>query len=405
MNEPSLAIKNTSPNLIIQSSATASEPRPSQDTVRVVPDSQDSSSAPTAMLERPEVQGQSQNQQAEKASGFGIAAGGGWTYLTQEELNKYFESLVDLGVQWIRWDVDWSVIQKGGPESFNWAGTDRVAQTAKRYGIESLGIIDYAPRWASDKACKVGTKCAPADSNAFAKFAGEAASRYKDSIAYWEIWNEPNLAFFWGPRPSAKKYVDILEVAYLEIKKANPSAIVLSGGLTPVGDGHDGSISPLIFMNELYKAGANQYFDAVAMHPYTFPLGPDYNIVKNSWHQMHSVRQLMVKHGDSAKKIWITELGAPTGGPGRSFSLNQSLGFNRDTDFMKESAQSGLLTKTLNFYHQYYHTDSFGPFFWYSLRDEGIGRDTSENFFGLLRYDWSKKPAYDVYKSMISGKQ
>jgi hypothetical protein len=31
----------------------------------------------------------------------------------------------------------------------------------------------------------------------------------------------------------------------------------------------------------------------------------------------------------------------------------------------------------------------------------GTGKDTPGNFFGLMRYDWSKKPAYDTFYSLI----
>lgn len=48
---------------------------------------------------------------------------------------------------------------------------------------------------------------------------------------------------------------------------------------------------------------------------------------------------------------------------------------------------------------------SMGPFFWYSLKDSGINKDTPENFFGLLRNDWSKKPAYDVFRNAILSSQ
>jgi hypothetical protein len=81
---------------------------------------------------------------------FGIAAGGGLTWLSQQDLNTYFQSLKDLGITWVRWDIPWVDVQAGGPSSYDWVGVDRVAATAKQYGIKSVGIIGYAPAWASD---------------------------------------------------------------------------------------------------------------------------------------------------------------------------------------------------------------------------------------------------------------
>ena len=188
---------------------------------------------------------------------YGIAAGGGLIHLSQEHLNEYFDLLQALGVRWVRWDIDWSVVQKDGPESYNWEGTDRVVLTADKYGINSLAIITYAPKWAADKACHSGQRCAPADPQAFGDFSKEAAARYKNYIHHWEIWNEPNYTFFWSPKPSAKRYAEVLEAAFLQIKTEDPDAIVVSGGLASIGNEKDGSISPLTFAKSLYSLGAN----------------------------------------------------------------------------------------------------------------------------------------------------
>ena len=46
--------------------------------------------------------------------------------------------------------------------------------------------------------------------------------------------------------------------------------------------------------------------------------------MKNGWDRMLNARRIMVAHGDSAKKIWITEFGGPTNGPrGSSKALTE----------------------------------------------------------------------------------
>jgi hypothetical protein len=108
----------------------------------------------------------------------------------------------------------------------------------------------------------------------------------------------------------------------------------------------------------------------------------------------------MIDNGDAAKKIWITEYGAPTGGPGASKTLNQWL-FIYGFDYMSELAQQQMLQNVMT---QYVQDKSWmGPFFWYSLKDNGTKMDDPENFFGLLRHDGSHKPAYDTFKSIISS--
>lgn len=331
---------------------------------------------------------------------FGIAAGGWLVNYDQDELNHYFELLSALGVRWVRWDIGWNLVQPENAERYDWEGTDRVAETAKRYNIKSLGIITYSPRWASEKSCNRKSQCAPADPVQFGTFAGKVAERYRGSIEYWEIWNEPNFVNFWSPKPNAKKYAEVLKEAYIAIKSANPEALVLSGGLASTGNEKDGSISPTSFMRVLYEEKANQYFDAVALHPYTYPASPQYRAWWNRWQEILPIGKLMIENGDRGKKIWITEFGAPTGGPGSAFGSNQLNSFAYGTDYMSEKAQKDLLLEASEFYKK--HVDWMGPFFWYSLKDNNVKRDTPENFFGLLRHNESKKPAYNLFQELIS---
>lgn len=345
---------------------------------------------------------QDKDQEVKKVEEYGIAAGGGLTYFDQNELNQYFNYLKLLGVQWVRWDINWGTVQPDNVSGYKWDGTDRVVATAKRYGIKSLCIITYAPKWVADQSCNDDYGCAPADPKAFGHFAGRVASRYKNSVSYWEIGNEPNHSIFWKPKPDAKKYAEVLKEAYLEIKRSNPQSLVLSGGLSSTGNEPDGRISPLTFMQILYASGYNQYFDGVALHPYSYPLSLKNNKGWNGWQYVFSVRQLMVTNGDSAKKIWVTEYGAPTGGPGIMHDINQ-LDFTYNSDYMSEAAQQEMALQVTMFYSQ--NIDWMGPFFWYSLEDNGTSRDTPENFFGLLRFDGSKKPAYDVFRNAIFSNQ
>lgn len=328
-----------------------------------------------------------------KDNGYGIAAGGELTRRNQKELDLYFRELQELGVTWVRWDVDWSAIQPNNDKEYDWTGTDRVSASARRYGIRSLGIITYAPDWAEDGSCPATEKCPPEDAATFARFARAAAERYRDSVSAWEIWNEPNHKDYWYPAPDAGDYTRILSAAYGEIKAADPDAIVVSAGLTDM-DTEDGvSISPEDYVNYMYEAGAKDHFDVLALHPYTYP-GYDYG-----WPQISSIWKLTEKYGDQDVKIWITEYGAPTGGAGHAVEIGQS-GFSYGKDFMSEKAQSTMAESMFSF--KAAHPDHIGNVFWYTLCDSDRGNSSTENFFGIIRFDGTKKMVYNTIKGLLS---
>lgn len=331
-------------------------------------------------------------------NGFGIAAGGGLIGLSQNDLNNYFASLKTLGVTWVRWDIDWSTVQTRDVNTYDWINIDRVANTAKTYGIKSLGIITYAPDWAEISGCGVGQYCPPKDPNTFATFAGVTANRYKGIVNAWEIWNEENTPNFWSPSPNSQQYGELLKLSYIAIKKVDPTILVLSGGLAAAGD-EGGNISPITFIKALYTSDVHNYFDAVALHPYTYPVDSEYIASWNSWQQMYLVRGLMVSNNESNKKIWVTEFGAPTNGPGTERSLNE-LDFSYGSDYMSEKAQQTLVERASSLYSA--DKSWMGPFFWYSLRDNDVSKTTPENFFGIIRYDGTFKPSYTSFKNLIS---
>jgi hypothetical protein len=88
----------------------------------------------------------------------------------------------------------------------------------------------------------------------------------------------------------------------------------------------------------------------------------------------------MSANGDGNKQIWATEFGAPTNGsPGA----------------MTEREVARLVTDSYRVFGSYPWA---GPLFWYSFRDLAQSGNEREHFFGLLRHDFSPKPAYGAYR-------
>lgn len=332
-------------------------------------------------------------QAAIQDNGFGIAAGGDLVYWSQSDLDRYFQGIRELGATWIRYDIDWQVVQPYSLQNYNWEGIDRVVATAEKFNMRSLGIITYAPQWAQSKICPSGKHCPPENAEMFARFSGEVAQRYAGRISAYEIWNEPNYQLYWYPSPDADDYAGLLKAAYVKIKESDPAAVVVTAGLTDMGDAEGVSISPLNFVKTMYGAGAKGYFDILGLHPYTYP-GFSYG-----WPHITSIRNIMQENGDGGKYIWATEYGAPTGGPGRGYAIGES-GFNYGPDYMTEDAQAEMASDIFAF--QQSNDAWMGNVFWYSFCDSSTDRSSTENFFGIIRKDGTRKPVYEVLRDLFA---
>lgn len=318
---------------------------------------------------------------------FGVAVGGNLQNQDAASLARDLDLIRDAGARWVRIDINWAQIQNGGPNSYYWNDIDRVVQGANARGLKVLGLIVYTPGWA--RPANASASYGP-DPATYASFAAKAVEHYSAmGVQHYEIWNEPNIKPFWTPKPDPAAYTRLLRASYASIKAVNPTATVLTGGTSPAAtDGTD--IAPVDFVKGIYANGGKGSFDALAHHPYGWPAHPGENQSWNAWHQMNgtspSLRSTMADHGDGAKKIWATEFGAPTNGPSGSY--------------ISEAVQAEIVTKA----HRLWRTYNWaGGLFTYHHRDQGTSNDTRENHFGLVRKDYSPKPAFAAYRAATAG--
>lgn len=311
---------------------------------------------------------------------YGIAAGGGLTSDSPTVLNRRLATMQALGVGWVRFDFSWATIQPKNSVSYNWTATDLVVQAAMAHHLKILGIIDNTPAWARIAGCG-SLHCQPANPAAFGKFSGTVAARFAPKGVHdWEIENEENTVNFWLPTPNAAAYTQLLKASFTAIRKADKSSFVLVGGLAPAGSSSS-DITPATFVTHLYASDAQNFFNGIASHPYSYPKLPSANDPNGPF----ALRKVMVAHGDSAKPIWVTEIGAPTNGP--------------DKNHVTEAFQAKTLTTAARLYNQSW----FGPLFWFSDTDAGTSKATNENFFGLITASGRHKPAYNNLRAEISG--
>jgi hypothetical protein len=289
--------------------------------------------------------------------------------------------MASTGAKWLRASLTWGSIELQ-PGVYDWTGTDRVVQGALDRGMSVVAVISSAPGWDRKPGC-VTDECAPNDLAPYAAFARVAAQRYAPlGVHAWEIWNEPNHVAFWGPRPDPVAYTDLLRQASSAIHAVNPTATVMNGGLAPAADG-GGEISPLTFLRRIYELGGGPSMDAVAHHPYQFPDPPTSPEASNAFLQTERLHELMAFFGDGAKKIWGTEVGAPTRGP----------------ESVSETDQAIWLRQYYDIWNGWAFT---GPLFWYAARDTGDA-NRLEDSYGLVHHDRNPKPALAAFRAMVAS--
>jgi hypothetical protein len=291
-----------------------------------------------------------------------------------------------IGITEIRLDANWDWVQYGGPASFDWAQLDQAVASVRAAGMSVDLIVDGCPPWAAVSGTQGDASPQPASSAQYAQWASRVAARYAlQGVNTFEIWNEPNNAGFWQPAPNPAAYTADLIAAYQAIKNVDPSAFILSAGLAP--ESNDGTnINAVTFLRNMYANGARGHFDGVGYHPYSYPALPNTYQSWSGWSQMSqtspSIRSVMAANGDSGKRIYITEVGAPSGGPAG----------------VGQTAQATELTQAIAAAKA---TSWIGGMYLYSWQDQGTDISNTEDWFGLLTHAGVHKPAYTAVKKAI----
>lgn len=313
----------------------------------------------------------------------GVSPGHGVLATPTPELERELQTYRSAGMTWIRLDLDWASIETL-PGHYDWTWTDRVISVALEQGFRVLALPAYSPSWAT--TVPGTTKAPPRRVSDFGRFLTAAAERYGPAgVRHWEIWNEPNSPLFWQPGPDPRAYAQMLQTAHDAITAVDPEARIIGGSLAPLSD-TDSSLAPSTFVNAMYELGARDSFDALSVHPYSYPALPSDQTDWNSFQKVPEIRKIMVRNGDSEKSVWLTEFGAPTGTGDRAVS---------------EARQARILSDGVRSAKAWRWT---GPLFIFAGRDSGLDPADIEQNFGLLRWDFSAKPALAAVADAKAGR-
>lgn len=179
-----------------------------------------------------------------------------------------------LGLDWVKMQVQWWLVEPE-PTVDQWFFYDGVIEEASANNLNLLVSVVGAPAWTRAAGGEDGP---PDDYNIYAQFLTEMINRHPGRIDAIEVWNEQNLDREWrttnGINP--EDYVRLLQVAYTAIKAADPNIIVVSGALSPTGDGDWVQwANDFDYMDRALAAGMLNYADCVGAHHNGYNVPPD----------------------------------------------------------------------------------------------------------------------------------
>jgi len=333
---------------------------------------------------------------ADSAPFYGVNSHLSW-FDSEAEVDRVAQLMDEAGVGIVRTVLDWPSIEPK-PGVWRWEGFDRAVERLEEKDIAILGLLDGSAPWATSAPSlsePYWQKWPSHDLAAFARYVKAVVERYDGDglsdapgspvIRYWEIWNEPNTAFFWRPGPSPEDYVRLLRVSYRAIKLANPSAVVVMGGIA--GNGVSYPTFGLAddernFLQQVYDHGGKNFFDVANVHlyPYTYELSRP-ELMATLQDALDETRSVMAANGDGDKPIWITEIGFSTA---------------LFPDEYEGQPDAVIASWLRNVYRQLSGAEAV---FWYMFEDEGTD-ENPEAHFGLVEYDGRLKESYYAYREI-----
>ena len=326
--------------------------------------------------------------------------------------DKVYANTQGAGFGWMRQQVQWAAMepQKGNYGTDTTAQLDQFVSGASAKGLKVLLNVVKSPDW-------VGAKGGlPTKTQDFTDFMGFLTQRYKGKVQAYEIWNEENYAVETGGTVNVAAYPPILEAGFQAVKKTDPKAVVVFGGLTPTGV-NDPSIAlnDVEYLRQIYAFNGGeikQYYDVLGAHPGSNCNAPDNSYPDNPqgcdvsgtgkadfstdnsfyFKRILDLRKVMEDAGEGNTKMWLTEFGWTT--------ANQAKGYEYGA-FVSEQQQAQYLVRAFELGKSY---PWVGVMFMWNLNFSTVTPPSDEKYpWAVLKSDWSPRPAYTALKNMPKG--
>lgn len=332
---------------------------------------------------------------------------------SDDMIQQVMASTKGMGFGWVKQQVEWKRFE-ASQGAYEWGPLDVIVNAANANGINLLFSAVNAPAWARESGFDGSVGGPPADPNTYGAFVGALAGHFcGSSLKAIEVWNEQNLHYEWGNKPlNPAEYVNLLAVGYAAIKNACPSMWVISGALTPAGNNAPYAMDDFAYLEEMFKAGANNYLDAVGAHPsgYNVPpsdtwesacgtiqrTGNSFNGACDSPHHswsfrstMEGYRNIMNVYGASGKSVMPTEFGWAAGG-----AYHPAYKYADDNSLDEQAAW------TVEAYQMMKGWGWVGPAILWNLNFRVVANGSEKAQWGIVGPGWEPLPAYNALAAM-----
>jgi hypothetical protein len=288
-------------------------------------------------------------------------------------------------VGWERILFYWSELQPSGPEEWNgYHVPDIWFQLAGEQGRQVVGLLKHTPAWATDGPVGCGVPRGldlPIDDpgNLWANFIRRVVGIYAGRVERWIIWNEPDIVpptygYEWCG--SMEEYYRLLKVAYLAAHQVSPDVTIHLAGMTTW---HDKTyLRRFLALAAQDPSGSEHgyYFDVVSLHIY---------FRTESVPEIINETQATLAAYGLNKPIWLNETNAPPNSDPQwpMAEANYDISLEEQASYLLQSFALALSAGA----------ERVAVYKW-------LDNDLPPGFepFGLIRPDYSRRPAYDAYR-------
>ncbi len=298
-----------------------------------------------------------------KNSPFLIGVNSHLLHYSTPDAHKLIDLMRLAGFGIVRDGANWNGIEPQDGD-WKWERMDDVVATLDHANIQLAYGLAYTAKWATTGNPNSGDwhdwNNSPPVTSKYVDFVKSVVNHYKPSVHYWEIWNEPDLTFWLG---TADQYAEMLSAAIKAIHEADPSAIVMNGGISEVN----------------FRPGfSNEFLTKTSPKPDVFAYHT-HGAVLNMPIARTKVKGYLASAGMTSAPVWLNEAGISSFG---GVSVREQA-----ATLAKKIGTSGAMGDR--------------AYIWYDMVDDGTDPNNAEHHFGVVANDFAPKPAFVAAHTVI----